>query len=163
MQTKAMLDRETWRKRFVESARVEIESGRLNRAAMARAFAEEVKGRTEKVTKQAVYDWFRSGKISDDWLVHVAAFMHADLHALKFNAEFRPQPPAEPDPPSKSQKPQIHDLIGQKAKRLDLSVQKALLFLIESAIAASDPRGINLEAENHRKAMERRKTPAGKP
>jgi transcriptional regulator with XRE-family HTH domain len=64
--------------------------------------------------------------------------------------------------PPKQHAPQIHDLIGQKAKRLDLSVQKALLFLIESAITASDPRAINLEAENHRKALERRKTPAGK-
>lgn len=150
-----MLDRNTWRTRFVAAAKIEIKAGRLDRAGMAKAFGELTPERADTVSKQAVYDWFKTGKISDDWLVHVAAFQRVDLHALKFEAVFRPATEKAPAAAKKG-KPEIPDLIRDKARRLHPDVQKSLLWMIDSVLAASDPRAINLEAENHKKAMARK-------
>ena len=64
--------------------------------------------------------------------------------------------PTSAPPPAKKGRPEIPDLIRDRAKGLDPSIQKQILMLIETVLAASNPRTINHEAEAHRKALARR-------
>lgn len=151
-QTKAMLDRETWKTRFVAAARAEIDSGRIDRAALARHF-ESLRPPQKPATKQAVYAWFRDGKISDDRLAQVCEFLGLDLPQLKFQAVFAPVVTAPAPVARKPGRKTTADVICEKVHHLDPSVQQHLLMLIETILAASNPRAINYEAEAHHQAL----------